>query len=67
MADALDRHFSQLIKCFRIGEANGQRKRIRESFLGAKAPAPMNLTIKDHRPTDPVTGLPKTRTLINGN
>ena len=50
-----------------MGEAHGHQKRLRESYLGSKGIAPMNLLVKDHKAVDPVTGLPKTRPVVSGN
>ena len=61
-----DNHSSQLIKCFNMGGKNEHTKRIRESYLGGNGISPMNLMVKDHKPPDPKTGLPKTRPVVNG-
>ena len=62
-----DCHTSQMLKCFQMGASHGHQKRMRESYLGGKGIAPMNLLVKDHKPPDPKTGLPKTRPVVSGN
>ena len=50
-----------------MGASHGHQKRMRESYLGGKGIAPMNLLVKDHKPLYPNTGLPKTRPVVSGN
>ena len=48
-----DCHTSQLLKCFQMGASHGHQKRMRESYLGGKGIAPMNLLVKDHKTPRP--------------
>ena len=46
---------------------SGQKYRYRESILGSRASAPITITVKDDKPVDSSTRLPKTRAIMAGN